>query len=122
MIAAALAGVAVSQEPQQNSSQSEERAPAKPKRIRIGEQALQRRLVHRVKPKYPEEARRAHLKGAVRLRVLIGEDGHVKEAWPVEGDPVLGRAATDAVRLWEYQPVRLNGEPVQVESEISVKF
>jgi TonB family protein len=93
-----------------------------PKRIRIGGQALQRRLVQKVKPEYPNEARGAHLKGTVRLRVLIGEDGRVKETSPIEGDPVLTRAATDAVRRWKYRPLRIDGEPLEVESEISVKF
>ena len=121
-VAAALAGGAVSQEPQQNSPQSQEPAPVMPKRIRIGGQALQRRLVQKVKPEYPNEARGAHLKGTVRLRVLIGEDGRVKETSPIEGDPALTRAATDAVRRWKYRPLRIDGEPLEVESEISVKF
>lgn len=112
--------IAIAQEAQ---PQPQQQAPAPPhQRIRLSAEVLQGRLEHKVKPKYPDEAKQAHLKGTVRLRVLVGEDGSVKEAKPIDGDPVLAKAATDAVLQWRYRPFTLDGRPIQMEGEVDVKF
>jgi protein TonB len=79
-------------------------------------------LVNRVEPQYPAIARAAHISGVVHLRAVIGKDGAVRELEVVDGNPLLARAALVAVQNWRYQPTRLNGEPVEVETYITVNF
>jgi TonB family protein len=112
--------IAIAQEAQPQPQQQQ--APVRHERIRLSSEALERMLKHKVKPKYPDEAKQAHLKGTVRLQVVVGEDGSVKEAKPIEGDPVLAKAATDAVLQWRYRPCSIDSRPVQMEGEVDVKF
>jgi TonB family protein len=107
---------------QEAQPQPQQQAPVQHQRIRLGREVLERMLEHKVKPKYPDEAKQAHLKGTVRLQVVVGEDGSVKEAKPIEGDPVLAKAASDAVLQWRYRPCRIDSRPVQMEGEVDVKF
>ena len=79
-------------------------------------------LIERVQPEYPTTAKIIHLSGAVQLRALIGIDGRVRHLVVVSGNPILAQAAAAAVRLWRYEPTRLNGEPVEVETQITVNF
>jgi protein TonB len=79
-------------------------------------------LVHRVEPAYPAIARAAHISGAVQLHAIIGKDGTVRELHVVDGNILLAQAARAAVATWRYQPTRLNGEPVEVETYITVNF
>jgi periplasmic protein TonB len=79
-------------------------------------------LVHMVKPKYPKSAKKAGIKGTVRLHIIVDQDGHVIEVKPLEGDPQLAQAASDAVRQWRYKPLTLNQVPVQVDTQIEVEF
>ena len=73
-------------------------------------------------PKYPPEAVKAGLQGTVRLEAIVGKDGSVKKLKVVSGDPLLAKAATDAVSHWRYKPTLLIGTPVEVETEIDVIF
>jgi len=79
-------------------------------------------LVHRVQPEYPSIAKTIHLRGIVELRAIIGTDGSVRDLEVVSGNPILAKAATAAVWQWRYQPTRLNGIPVEVETQITVTF
>jgi protein TonB len=79
-------------------------------------------LVHRVEPQYPPIAKLAHISGVVHLRAIIGKDGTVRELEVVDGNPLLAQAAKVAVQNWRYQPTRLNGEPVEVETYVTVNF
>lgn len=79
-------------------------------------------LVHRVQPEYPSLAKTIHLGGTVELRAIIGTDGSVRDIEVVSGNPILARAAVAAVWQWRYQPTRLNGTPVEVETRITVNF
>jgi protein TonB len=79
-------------------------------------------LVNRVEPKYPPIARAAHISGVVHLRAIIGKDGTVRELEVVDGNPLLAQAAKVAVQNWRYQPTRLNGEPAEVETYVTVNF
>lgn len=63
-----------------------------------------RKLVHKVAPAYPDLARRTRLSGVVKLRVTIAPSGSVKLIEPVGGNPVLLKAAHDAVTNWKYAP------------------
>jgi len=95
---------------------------AAPSRIRVGGQVQQASLVHQVLPQYPQIAKTAHISGTVILHAIIDKDGSVVELQFVSGPPLLMRAAMDAVRQWRYRPTLLNGEPVQVDTTISVVF
>jgi len=80
------------------------------------------RLVHRVEPDYPALAKDMHLTGTVELQARIGTDGTVQELEVVSGNPILARAAVAAVQQWRYQPTRLDGQPVEVDTHITVTF
>jgi protein TonB len=79
-------------------------------------------LIHRVEPQYPSIAIRAGIQGTVFIRALIGRDGTIENAHVVGGSPLLARAALDAVMQWKYRPYYLNGEPIEVETQITVNF
>ena len=79
-------------------------------------------LVHRVQPDYPAIAKTIHLGGTVELRAVIGTDGGVRDVEVVSGNPILAKAAVAAVSQWRYQPTRLSGIAVDVETEITVNF
>ena len=79
-------------------------------------------LIHRVQPDYPAVAKAMGLSGTVELQARIGTDGTVQELEVVSGNPILARAAIEAVQQWRYQPTRLSGQPVEVETHITVTF
>ncbi len=79
-------------------------------------------LIYKVQPPYPAIARAIHLAGTVNLRAIIGTDGTVRHLEVISGNPILANPALQAVRQWRYQPTRLNGEPVEVETFITVNF
>jgi len=79
-------------------------------------------LIYQVQPKYPAIARTIHLQGTVYLRAIIATDGTVRQLEVISGNPILANPALQAVHQWRYQPTRLNGEPVEVETLITVNF
>ena len=79
-------------------------------------------LIYKVQPEYPVIARTIHLQGTVYLRAIIATDGTVRQLEVISGHPILANPALQAVRRWRYQPTRLNGEPVEVETLITVNF
>ncbi len=93
---------------------------APPMRVMIGVQRA--RLINQVQPVYPQEARDQKIQGTVMLHVIISTDGSVHQIQVVSGHPILVQAAIDAVRLWRYQPVLLNGQAVEVDTQINVRF
>jgi len=93
-----------------------------PKRVTVGGNVQAARLVNKVQPLYPPLARQTRISGTVKLHAIIGKDGSVQQLQMVSGHPLLVQAALDAVRQWRYQPTLLNGEPVEVDTEIDVIF
>ncbi len=79
-------------------------------------------LVHRVEPQYPMIAKQLHIQGVVILKAVISREGRIEQAETVQGQDLLSRAALEAVRQWKYRPYYLNGEPVEVETQITVNF
>jgi protein TonB len=79
-------------------------------------------LVHRVEPVYPELAKRAGIQGTVVLAAVIARDGSIQSLRAVNGNPLLARAAIDAVSQWKYRPYMLNHAPVEVDTQIAVIF
>jgi TonB family protein len=85
-------------------------------------EVMQKLLIHRVEPSYPAEARRAHLEGVIALDIVVGPDGSVISVRPLNGPDVLAQAATDALRWWKFEPYRVRGKPVAVETTMAVEF
>ncbi len=83
---------------------------------------MQRLLIHRVEPVYPSEARRRHVEGTIALEIVVGKDGSVASMHAMNGPDVLARAAMDALRWWKFEPYRLNGEAVPVQTTVAVEF
>ena len=79
-------------------------------------------LIHRVQPDYPPPARQFRIQGLVVLRAMISRDGAIEDLQVLSGPPMLVKAAVEAVRQWRYRPYELNGEPVEVETEVKVNF
>jgi TonB family protein len=80
------------------------------------------RLVSQVPPVYPPLARQAKVQGVVSFRAVIDKQGHVINLTVLSGHPLLVPAALEAVKLWVYEPTLVNGEPVEVETQIDVSF
>ena len=93
-----------------------------PARIRVGGNVQALKLIKKVVPLYPAEAKQQHIQGVVRLSVVIDKDGKIKDLEVVEGHPLLVDAAVPAVRQWEYSVTLLNGEPVEVATQVDVNF
>jgi TonB family protein len=91
-------------------------------RIPVGGGVQRARLISQPKPVYPSEARQARIQGLVRFDALIGTDGHVVNLQLVQGHPLLATAAQEAVNGCVYQPTLLNGQPVEVVTQIDVNF
>ncbi len=79
-------------------------------------------ILHRVQPIYPPAARLARVQGQVVIQALISREGEIRGLRVVSGHPMLSRAAMDAVKQWRYRPYLLNHKPVEVETQITVKF
>jgi protein TonB len=96
--------------------------PKTPKRIRVGGQVEAAKLIFKPTPEYPPLAKMARIQGTVRLEAIIANDGTIQDLKVLSGHPLLVKAALDAVKQWRYQPTLLNGEPVEVVTEIDVNF
>jgi protein TonB len=96
--------------------------PVTPQRIRVGGNVQQARLIRQPKPVYPPLARQARIQGTVRFNAIIGRDGTIQNLQLVSGHPLLVPSAQEAVKQWVYQPTLLNGEPVEVITQIDVNF
>jgi len=97
-------------------------APQTPSQIRVGGEVQAARLMHEVTPAYPPIARQARIAGTVALSATIASDGTVKDLRLLSGNPLLVDAAVNAVKQWTYRPTYLNGKPVQVLTEVDVRF
>ncbi|GAA3755049.1 M56 family metallopeptidase [Terriglobus aquaticus] len=101
-------------------SASDQKKQQGPVRIAPGVAAGQ--VVQKVTPVYPPEAKKAHIFGAVVLHAIIGKTGSIEQLDVVSGPPELRDSALDAVRQWVYKPYLLNGEPVAVDTTITVNY
>ena len=95
---------------------------AAPQRVRVSQGVTQGLLLHQVRPTYPTLARTARIQGSVLLQAEISKDGNIQNLRVISGHPMLIQAALDAVKQWKYKPYYLNGEPVEVETQITVNF
>jgi protein TonB len=113
-----LGPVSVAAPPPPPSVQKNVRTP----RIPVGGILQAAKLIRQPKPVYPELARRARIQGVVRLHALISREGTIEDLQVVSGHPLLFPSALEAVKQWAYQPTLLNGERVEVETDIDVNF
>ena len=90
--------------------------------IKISQGVSQGLLIKRVQPIYPPAALKVHAEGAVQIEATINKEGTVINPKVLRGDAVLARAALDAVRQWRYKPYYLDGEPVEIQTQITVNF
>jgi protein TonB len=95
---------------------------AEVQRIRVGGNVQQAKLVRQPKPSYPPLAKQARIQGVVHLSAIIAKDGTIQKLEVIGGHPLLVPAALEAVKQWVYQPTLLNGEPVEVITQIDVNF
>jgi len=93
-----------------------------PQAIRVSQGIAQGLLVKSVQPVYPQQARQLHMQGAVELSASISKDGNITSIKVLSGDTMLARAAVDAVKQWQYKPYLLNGQPVEIQTQITVNF
>jgi len=105
----------------------ESRVPAKlgeqnAPRVQVPANEIQQLLIHKVDPVYPQAALERSVQGIVVLHVVIASDGTVLELRPISGPQELAPAAVDAVKWWRFRPYRVNGDPVEVETELAIEF
>src|SRR5882672_1964088 len=98
------------------TSQDSKPPEAKPMRIKMGPPIVASSLLAYTQPVYPQEAKDKKVQGTVRVHVIIGTDGKIKEANAISGDSLLTQPALDAVRRWTYRPTLLNGQAMEVDS------
>jgi TonB family protein len=94
-------------------------ANSKPQRLTVAPGVMEPLLIHKVDPALPDGVNRT---GSVLVKVAIGRDGTVLDQHAMSGPPVMVRAAMDAVRSWRFQPYRVDGTPMEVETTMTVEF
>jgi periplasmic protein TonB len=98
-------------------------APVKaPVRMNVSTGVLQGMLLAPIQPVYPLIAKAAHVEGAVVVEAVISRQGTIESLHVVSGPPMLQGAAIEAIRAARYRPYRLNGEPTEVQTTITVNF
>jgi len=112
---------------QQEWAELEAQLPAKETvvvqpQLKVPADAMERRIIHRVMPEYPELARRAGVQGTVVLETVVSAEGAVTQLKSVSGPEALSQAAMDAVRWWRYEPYSVNGRPATVETTVAIDF
>jgi protein TonB len=95
---------------------------ATPQRVRVSSGVSEGLLINRVQPTYPPLAKQARIQGTVILEAVISKEGNIENLHLIQGHPMLAPAAMDAVKRWKYKPYFLNGEPVEVDTVITVNF
>jgi protein TonB len=96
--------------------------PTPPQRVKVSAGVTAGLLMTKVQPSYPPLAKQARIQGTVVLQAVIGKDGSIQNLRAVSGHPMLIQSAIDAVRQWRYKPYFLNGEPVEVDTQVTVNF
>src|ERR1700676_2871930 len=92
------------------------------KRLRVSQGVSEGQKIFSPRPAYPHLAQQARIEGVVILRAIVSKTGEIQNLQVVSGHPLLIPAAVDAVKQWRYRPFLLNGEPVEVETEVTVTF
>jgi TonB family protein len=107
---------------QRSWNELEKRGPVGESGLRVSPETMEKRIVTKAEPVYPEAARRAGTEGLVVLDAVIAPDGSVKRLRPVSGPDLLVQSATEAVQSWKFEPYLSSGKAVEVETTIAVEF
>jgi len=107
---------------QRSWNELEKRGPVVESRLRVSPETMEKRIVTKTEPVYPEAARTAGKAGLVVLDAVIAPDGSVKRLRPVSGSDLLVQSATEAVQSWKFAPYLSGGTAVEVETTIAVEF
>lgn len=90
--------------------------------MRVGGVVAEANLIRRVQPVYPPLAKSARVQGSVEFAATITKEGNIENLQVIHGHPLLINAAKEAVLQWKYRPTLLNGQPVEVLTDITVNF
>jgi len=99
-----------------------EGAQAASQHARVSQAVMAALVANKVQPEYPADARSQRIQGVVLLKAIIDKEGNVANLQLISGHPALAPAAIEAVKQWKYRPYQLNGEPVEVETTVTVNF
>jgi protein TonB len=90
--------------------------------VNVSQGVSQGLLVKKAQPIYPRNALFMRIEGAVELIATISKTGDISHVSVVSGDSQLTRAASDAVKQWKYKPYMLNGQPVEIQTHVTINF
>jgi periplasmic protein TonB len=90
--------------------------------LNVSQGVSQGLLVKKVQPSYPPNALRLHVEGAVQLLATISKSGNISAVKVLSGDSLLAKPAAEAVKQWKYKPYLLNGDPVEIQTQITINF
>jgi protein TonB len=90
--------------------------------LNISQGVSQGLLIRKISPTYPANALRMHIEGSVELLATVSKEGNISHIKVLSGDAQLTRAASEAVKQWKYKPYLLNGEPVDIQTQVTINF
>jgi protein TonB len=93
-----------------------------PEMLKVSQGVTQGMLLRRVQPVYPHSALQMRIAGSVQLQAVIDKAGNIASVKVLSGDPILSKSAVDAVKQWKYKPYLLDGEAVEIQTQITVNF
>src|ERR1700690_1085394 len=91
-----------------------------PQRVRVSQGVMQGLIIKKVQPRYPKEAKKQHVQGSVIFQATITKTGDIGELRLINGPELLVPSAMEAVKQWKYRPYLLQGQPVEIETQITV--
>ena len=97
-------------------------SPVPHQALKVSQGVSQGLLIKKVAPVYPPQAMLTHLQGSVQLLATINKDGNITQVKILNGESVLAHAAADAVKQWKYKPYLLDGQPTEIQTQITVNF
>ena len=101
---------------------NEKAVDARDPQVHVPADEMEKLVTHRVDPDYPAAARPERLRGVIVLDVVVGRDGSVVDVRALNGPEILAQAAISALRWWRFEPYRVDGQPVVVETTVAVEF
>jgi TonB family protein len=90
--------------------------------VRVSQGVMEGLVIKRVQPRYPTQAMQMRIQGPVEMQATISKTGDITNLKVISGDGLLARAAQEAVKQWKYKPYYLNGDPVEIQTQILVNF